>query len=82
MEPGQSTDDSQGRDLALQYGEEYFDTHCSRGTAPPYRKGEPFWEKFFGDVADHIVRSLGPTTAFDAGCAVGFLVEALWYRGV
>jgi len=82
MGPGQSTDDSPGRDLASQYGEEYYDSHCSRGTAPPYRKGEPHWEQFFGGVADNIVRSLKPATAFDAGCAVGFLVEALWDRGV
>jgi len=82
MGPGQSTDDSQGRDLALQYNEEYFNTHCSRGKAPPYRKGEPHWEQFFSGVADHIVRSLGPATAFDAGCAIGFMVEALWDRGV
>ena len=82
MGPGQSTDDEPGRDLAQQYGEEYYDTHCSQGKAPPYRKGEPHWEQFFGAVADNIARSLGPATAFDAGCAIGFLVEALWDRGV
>ena len=82
MGPGQSTEDSPGRDLASQYGEEYYDSHCSQGSAPPYRKGEPHWEQFFDGVADNIVRSLKPTTAFDAGCAVGFLVEALWDRGV
>jgi len=82
MGPGQSTDDSPGRDLALQYDEEYFNNYYSRGTAPPYRKGEPHWEQFFGAVADNISRSLGPKTAFDSGCAIGFLVEALWDRGV
>jgi len=82
MGPGQPTDDSPGRDLALQYDEEYFDNYYSRGEAPPYRKGEPHWEQFFGAVADDVVRSLAPGTAFDAGCAIGFLVEALWDRGV
>lgn len=64
------------------YGEEYYRTGCTRGEGPPYRKGEPVWEEFFGRVADEIVLSLKPTTAFDAGCAIGFLVEALWDRGV
>ncbi|HEY5108261.1 MAG TPA: methyltransferase domain-containing protein [Acidimicrobiales bacterium] len=82
MGPGEPKDDATGRELADQYDEEYFATHCSRGTAPPYRKGETHWEQFYDQVAEHIVRSLGPETAFDAGCAVGFLVEALHDRGV
>ncbi len=65
-----------------QYGEEYYRTGCTRGDGPPYRKGEPLWEAFFGRVADEIVLSLKPRTVFDAGCAIGFLVEALWDRGV
>ena len=38
--------------------------------------------KFFGDVADGIVRDLHPSSVLDAGCAMGFLVEALRKRGV
>jgi hypothetical protein len=64
------------------YGEEYYRTGCTRGEGPPYRKGEPVWEAFFARVADEIVLSLKPRTVFDAGCAIGFLVEALWDRGV
>lgn len=64
------------------YGEEYYRTGCTRGDGPPYRKGEPHWETFFARVADEIVLSLEPRTVFDAGCAIGFLVEALWDRGV
>lgn len=64
------------------YGEEYYRTSCTHGDGPPYRKGEPVWEAFFGRVADEIVLSLKPSTVFDAGCAIGFLVEALWDRGV
>jgi SAM-dependent methyltransferase len=37
---------------------------------------------FFGTIADHIVRDFEPTTVLDAGCAKGFLVEALRARGV
>ncbi len=33
-------------------------------------------------MADEIVGRLAPRTALDAGCAVGFLVKALWDRGV
>jgi O-antigen biosynthesis protein len=36
----------------------------------------------FGEIADEIVRSLGPATVFDVGCARGFLVEAFFDRGV
>src|SRR5262249_46799210 len=40
------------------------------------------WLNFFGFIADEIIRSIKPRTALDAGCAMGFLVEALWDRGV
>ena len=61
------------------YGEDYFSSRCGDR---PYRKGETTWEDFFSGIADNIVRSFGPRTVFDAGCALGFLVEALWDRGV
>jgi SAM-dependent methyltransferase len=38
--------------------------------------------EFYDRVAGEIVRSLAPRRVFDAGCAIGFLVEALWDRGV
>jgi SAM-dependent methyltransferase len=37
---------------------------------------------FFGKIADELVRTFRPRRVFDAGCALGFLVEALWDRGV
>jgi 2-polyprenyl-3-methyl-5-hydroxy-6-metoxy-1,4-benzoquinol methylase len=40
------------------------------------------WRLFFGNVADALVRSFAPRRVFDAGCAIGLLVEALWDRGV
>jgi GT2 family glycosyltransferase/SAM-dependent methyltransferase len=47
----------------------------------PYERA-PHWLNFFGNVADYIVRLLQPKRVLDAGCAMGFLVEALWDRGV
>ncbi len=48
----------------------------------PYSRTEPHWIRFFGEVADHIVDQIAPRTSFDAGCAIGMLVEALRDRGV
>jgi cellulose synthase/poly-beta-1,6-N-acetylglucosamine synthase-like glycosyltransferase len=59
------------------YGPEYYRTGCGI----PYERND-HWLNFFGLVADEIIRSLKPRTVFDAGCAMGFLVEALWDRGV
>ncbi|MBJ7594982.1 MAG: glycosyltransferase [Candidatus Dormibacteraeota bacterium] len=59
------------------YGAAYFASHC--GIA--YERND-HWLKFFGDVADHIVRDIAPTSSLDVGCAMGFLVEALVDRGV
>src|SRR5258708_22873897 len=47
----------------------------------PYQRDE-VWTGLFQNVATHIVRDLQPKTALDAGCAMGFLVEALRDRGV
>jgi len=60
-----------------------FDEHYYRygcGTTP-YRR-EPRWLDFFSGVAEQIVHRIGPRTVLDAGCAMGFLVEALRDRGV
>ena len=48
----------------------------------PYTRTEPHWIHFFNEVADNIVRQIAPKTSFDAGCAIGMLVEALRDRGV
>jgi 2-polyprenyl-3-methyl-5-hydroxy-6-metoxy-1,4-benzoquinol methylase len=47
----------------------------------PYERND-HWLNFFGSIAEHLIRSLGCRTVFDAGCAMGFLVEAFWDRGV
>ncbi|MCS6297700.1 MAG: methyltransferase domain-containing protein [Nitrospira sp.] len=48
----------------------------------PYSRYEGKWLQFFGLVADHIVKEIRPRKVLDAGCAKGFLVEALRDRGV
>jgi SAM-dependent methyltransferase len=61
----------------VDYGAFYYRHDCG----VPYERNE-HWLKFFADVADRIVRDLRPTSVLDAGCAMGFLVEALHRRGV
>lgn len=60
------------------YGPEYYASHLGL----PYERAEPHWLRFFGAVAEHILRELKPARVFDLGCAKGFLVEALRDRGV
>lgn len=60
------------------YGEAYYAT----GLGPqPYRRDER-WLAFFRGIAREIVLGLAPRTVFDAGCALGMLVESLWDLGV
>ncbi len=58
------------------YDAHYFATGCGR----PYQRDEE-WLRFFGSVADRIMRDIRPCTVLDVGCAMGFLVEALRQRG-
>ncbi len=63
-------------------GSEVFDAYYfAHGCGRPYRR-DPEWLAFFGSIADRIVVEINPRTALDAGCAMGFLVEALRERGV
>lgn len=59
------------------YGEYYFQSYHER----PYVRDE-VWFNFFGHIADRIVSDIQPSSVLDAGCATGFLVEALRQRGV
>jgi SAM-dependent methyltransferase len=61
------------------YGSSYYSNYWGGGG--PYERNDR-WLSFFGEVADGIVRDLHPSSALDAGCAMGFLVEALRKRGV
>jgi len=62
-----------------QYDRAYYACHYG---PLPYDRGEKHWAIFFGGIADELIRSFAPRRVFDAGCAVGFLVEAFWDRGV
>ena len=55
----------------------YYATDCGR----PYQRRSEWWLEFFGAIADRIISDIAPTTVLDAGCAMGFLVEALRARG-
>jgi len=59
------------------FDETYYRTGCGL----PYSRND-HWLNFFGDIASHVVRSLAPRRIFDAGCAMGMLVESFWDRGV
>lgn len=59
------------------YDAHYFAHGCGR----PYQRDDE-WLAFFGNIADRIVTDVQPATVLDAGCAMGFLVEALRERGV
>lgn len=60
------------------YDERYYADCCG---PIPYSRAET-WISFFGVIADEVIRAFKPATAFDAGCAMGLLVEALRDRGV
>ena len=51
------------------------------GCGEPYQRSA-HWLGFFDHVADLIVRQIQPKTVLDAGCAMGFLVEAFRKRGL
>jgi 2-polyprenyl-3-methyl-5-hydroxy-6-metoxy-1,4-benzoquinol methylase len=67
------------RELAAHYNERYY---AERVGDEPYHHGNPIWRAFFGGIAAAIVAELEPRTALDAGCGIGFLVQALRERGV
>lgn len=77
----QATPTSAGHQGApeAEYGASYYSNYWGGGGA--YERNER-WLKFFGEVADGIIRDFHPTSVLDAGCAMGFLVEELRKRGV
>jgi len=60
------------------YDAAYYATHC--GTIPYERSS--LWLGVFGNVADQLIRAFAPRRVFDAGCALGMLVESFWDRSV
>lgn len=63
------------------YDRFYYQSYGGIGGSREYRRDE-HWLGFFGYIAERTVTDIGPRTALDAGCAMGFLVEALRDRGV
>lgn len=59
------------------YGKEYYKSGCGM----EYERGNG-WEEIFSGFAERIVREINPKKVLDAGCAKGFLVEALCDKGV
>ncbi|MEX2106808.1 MAG: methyltransferase domain-containing protein [Solirubrobacterales bacterium] len=76
-EQATSTSPGQQNDQSAEYGRYYYRHDCGI----PYERNE-HWLGFFGKIADGIVRDLRPASVLDAGCAMGFLVDALRARGV
>lgn len=59
------------------YGYDFLKTGCWADY-----KDKSHWKPFFGQIAQNIVDKFNPKTVLDAGCAMGYLVEALRERGV
>src|SRR3954469_18370298 len=76
-EPTMSPAPREATDDTSRYGAYYYRHDCGI----PYERND-YWLGFFGEIAAGIIRDLHPTTVLDAGCAMGFLVEALVQRGV
>ncbi|MGD2155988.1 MAG: glycosyltransferase [Anaerolineales bacterium] len=66
-----------GKSTSDMFDAYYFGHSCGR----PYKRDD-HWLGFFNTIADRIVEIIQPRTVLDAGCAMGFLVEALRDRGV
>jgi 2-polyprenyl-3-methyl-5-hydroxy-6-metoxy-1,4-benzoquinol methylase len=65
--------------MAALYDEEYYQSHLG---PLPYNRESGVFVDFFIGIAESLIRTLQPATVLDTGCAMGFLVEAFWDRGV
>ncbi len=68
--------DNQERFYKL-FNSHYYANDCGQ----PYQRDD-YWLAFFDKIAQRIVEDIQPRTVFDAGCAMGFLIECLRNRGV
>jgi SAM-dependent methyltransferase len=71
----------QGGGTAPTYDRFYYAHYFGADGNEEYKRDDR-WLEFFGSIADRIVADIEPRTVLDAGCAMGFLVEALRDRGV
>jgi SAM-dependent methyltransferase len=74
-------EDANLHELGKRYDEDYFLHHIG-DIDEPYVRGNPVWKAIFARVAQAVVTELSPKTVLDAGCGIGFLVQALRERGV
>ena len=73
----------EGARSSAAYDRHYFAHYCdATKTGKLAYERNKHWLGFFGAIADHIVSDIKPRTVLDAGCAMGFLVEALRDRGI
>lgn len=63
--------------LSSVYDSYYYTNYCGMA----YERNA-HWLTFFGEIAAKIKSRLNPSTALDAGCAWGFLVESLRDQGI
>ncbi|MBR1779546.1 MAG: glycosyltransferase [Clostridia bacterium] len=63
------------------YGEFFFNDFFKEHTGSDYNDKE-YWKNFFSKIATEIIRKFNPRTVLDAGCAMGYLVEALREKGI
>ena len=69
--------------LSSESGADAYDANYYRtGCGPRSYEHNDFWLSIFGAIADAIIAHLNPHTVFDAGCAMGFLVESLRDRHI
>jgi SAM-dependent methyltransferase len=64
------------------YDQDYFDRGCQSGKS---NYVDYSWERIGGEVektAAHIIKHYAPAKTLDVGCAKGFMVKALYERGV
>ncbi|MEZ0537117.1 glycosyltransferase [Caldicellulosiruptoraceae bacterium PP1] len=61
------------------YNDKYYNNYFNGN---PYDRNFETIMKFFGDIADYIIKTFNPKRTLDVGCAKGLLVECLRDRGV
>lgn len=64
------------------YDQQYYDTYHTDSGPVPYVREQGPWLEMFRTTADFIEKNIKPQRVLDAGCAKGFLVEALRDRGI
>lgn len=64
------------------YDKDYYDHYHTDSGPVPYVREQGPWLPLFRAMAESIVLTVKPKKVLDAGCAKGFLVEALRDRGI